>query len=91
MRPAAMKGMEVDSMVIFLPILSRAVPPVSPPTRAARGISDPTQEASVSEIGMELPSAWREAIAGEDHADVNPTTRDPRETAIAALIWEQVK
>ena len=83
--PAIMKGTEVAIMVVFRPNFSSASPPDRPPARAARGIRDPIQEASASLTEMEEAGAWSEAMAGEDQAEVKPTTREPSDTAIAAL------
>ena len=83
--PAIMKGTEVAMMVVFRPNFSSANPPDRPPARAARGIKDPIQDASVSVMVMGEAGAWSEAMAGEDQAEVKPTTREPSDTASAAL------
>ena len=72
-------------IVVFRPNFSSANPPDKPPARAASGIKDPIQEASASVTEMEEVGAWSEAIAGEDQAEVKPTTREPSDTASAAL------
>ena len=44
--PEHIKGIDVNRMVVFLPRASNNDPPISPPTRAAKGIKLPIQEAS---------------------------------------------
>ena len=70
MTPARMKGSVVDMMVVFRPNFSSATPPVSPPSRAARGIMEPIHEAWESVTEMEDWSDCKDAIAGDDHAEV---------------------
>lgn len=45
--------------------------------------------AEIATLAYLLPSFWREAIAGEDQAEVKPTTREPREAAKAAWSSER--
>ena len=68
--PASIKGRVVDRMVVFLPNFSSATPPISPPSRAARGIMEPIHEACESVTEIVDWSDCSEAIAGDDHAEV---------------------
>lgn len=79
-----MNGTDVDIIVFFLPNVSRATPPERAPRSAARGIRDPIQEAW-SSVTPSVPDDWREAMAGDDQAELNPTIRDPREAARVGL------
>ena len=80
-----MKGTAVDIMVFFRPKVSRATPPERPPSSAASGMRDPIQEAWPSDTSS-LSEVLREAMAGEDQAELNPTIREPKDAAKVALI-----
>ena len=72
-------GMHASTMVVFLPHLSIIGPAMGTDKKAPRGTREPTQSASLSDIGpgTELVFACNWVMAGLDHPKDRPMLKAP--------------